>query len=117
MGFPRPLQVLRRGALGTPLAGILIDDAERVAQSATPPNGAAELLRQLTEQVLGPQVAPGARDLVKQNLGMREMLEQGGDVGKSFVKRQHVGIARLGEPRVEPIEQRVGHLVGNHVVG
>ena len=44
------------------------------------------------------------------------MLKQGHDIGERLVKGQNVRIARLDEPMVHAVEQRVCRLVGDDVV-
>ena len=100
-----------------PLLLLLVVPADRVAQRAVRAAGVAELRRQLRQQVLGAQVPARVGDLVCQHLGKRKVLEQRHDVRERLVEREHVGVRRLHEILVEPVQQRVRRLVRDHVVG
>ena len=116
MGFHgRPI----RGGVGgrrLPDARLFIDPAERIAECTVVADRLAELLSKLTQQVLRGEVASVLSDLVAENAGKAEVLHQGHDVGECFVEGQGVGVARLDESMVHPVEQRVGGLVGDDVV-
>ncbi len=104
------------GYLRLPLARHRIDAADGVAQRSAAADRLAELVRELAQQVLARQVAARLGDLVAQGLRLREVLEQGDDVGERLVERQHVGVARLREVAVQAVEQRVRGLVRDDVV-
>ena len=108
--------VVRIGLARLPLAGLLVDLADRVAQRAALAGRLAELLRELAQPVLAREVAAGRGDLVAQDLGEREVLEQRDEVGERLVEREHVGIARLVEAAMDAVEQRVRRLVRDDVV-
>ena len=80
------------------------------------PGGLTKLLGELAEQVLTPQIAARLAELMAQYLREGKMLEERDNVGKRFVERQHVPVARLDEARVQPVQQRVRGLVSDHVV-
>ena len=65
---------------------------------------------------LGLEIAPCPVDLVFEYFGYREMLHQRDDVGKRFVKSEHIRIGRLIEARMHAVKDRVGGLVRDDVV-
>ena len=67
-------------------------------------------------QVLAREVAAGRGDLVAQNLGKGEVLEERDEVRERLVEGEHVGVARLVEAAMHAVEQRVRHLVRDDVV-
>src|SRR5262249_48804474 len=71
---------------------------------------------QLSEQILTPDIAARARNLVAQRFGQGEMLEYRNDVRESFVEGQRVGGRRLRKPAVQSIEQRMGGLMADDVM-
>jgi len=76
-----------------------------------------ELGRQLAQQVLAAQFAPGLSDLMGQNFRKTEVLEQSDYVREGLVKRQHVVVRGFHEILVESIEQRMGRLVSDDIMG
>ena len=108
------------GGIGRPRlpgAGRLIDGADGVAQGASQPEGPSELAGQLAEQaLLGPQRPAGRGNLVLEDLGEREVLEQRDDVGKRLVEGADVGVGRREIAAVHAVEQRVRRLVRDDVV-
>ena len=77
----------------------------------------AEFLRQRRQQALLFQIAAGPGNLVGQNLRVGELLEQRHDIRERLVQRQHVRVRRLGEPRVQPVQNGVTGFVHDDVVG
>ena len=63
VGAERRFERVRIRRARLPLAGLLVSAAERVAQRRAPSRRPAELLRELTEQVLAVEIAAGAADL------------------------------------------------------
>ena len=61
--------VVRIGLARLPLAGLLVDLADRVAERSALAGRLAELLRELAQAVLAREVAAGRGDLVAQDLG------------------------------------------------
>ena len=109
--------VVRIGLARLPLAGLLVDLADRVAERAALAGRLAELLRELAQEVLAREVAARRGDLVAQHVGEGEVLEERDEVRERLVEGEHVGIARLVEAAVHAVEQRVRHLVRDDVVG
>src|SRR5688572_18158921 len=93
---------------GLPDLGQLVLLAQRIPERGTPPGGLAELLGQLAQEALGVEVAPGAPDLALQYGWIGEVLEQRHDVGEGLVEGVHVGVDRLVEPRMHPVQEGVG---------
>jgi len=91
--------------------------ADCASQCLGTPDRLAELLGQLRQQVTMQQVSPGARHLETQHLRQGKVLEQRDDVGKSLMERENIRIARLGERAVHAVKQRMGSLVGDHIMG
>jgi len=79
-------------------------------------NGPTKLLGQLPQQRLAGQVPPGSRDLLSENLGEREVLEECDDVRECLVEREAVRMGRLDESAVHPVKQSVGRLVRDYVM-
>jgi hypothetical protein len=102
---------------GDPLPGLGIEVSQGAAQCSVSADGLAELVGQLAEQALLFQVAPGAGNLLPQDLKVGELLEEGQDVRKGFVEGPEVSIGRLYEPAVQAVQQGVGGLMGDDVVG
>ncbi len=117
VGFTGAVDLLRVGLLRPPFPGRSVDLAQGIPQRAPPPDRLAELLGELGEQVLFRQIAAGLGDLVAQHLGVGEVLEERHDVGEGLVEGQDVDVARLDEAPVHAVQQGVGRLVGDDVMG
>src|SRR4029079_18132201 len=89
--------VVRVGLARLPLTGLLVDLADRVAERSALAGRLAELLRELTKAVLACEVAAGRGDLVAQNLGKGEVLEERDEIRERLVEGEHVRITRLVE--------------------
>src|SRR5215203_7165973 len=88
------LKWIRLGAY--PLA-FVIRLAQVVTQRPARARGPAELLGQLAQQVIRLQTATAVGDLMAQDIGIREMLEQRHDVRERLVERQDVRVAPFTE--------------------
>ena len=62
------------------------------------------------------KITLGVGDLIAQDLGKSEMLQQGYDVGKSLVKGEHIGIGGVDELAVHAVEQGVCSFVSDDVL-
>ena len=89
-------------------SGVLV--ASRIAELA----GQAEH-RAVGDRRVG-QVGATLGDVLGHDLGVREVLEDGDDVGEPLVEREHVGVGRIRVMRAEPLEHSVCRLVGDDVV-
>jgi hypothetical protein len=90
--------------------------ADRLAQPTVASRGLAELLRELAEQALAGEIAARLRDLIAQDLGEAEVLEEGDDVGERLVEGERVAVRRQEILRQRRVEQRVRRLVRDDVV-
>ena len=117
-----PRMALHLGLIGVGIGGLrvpaplLIEAADGVPQASIPSRGPAELLGQLSQQVLLLEVSTRQCDLVSQHLWKGEMLEQRHNVGKGLVKGPRVGVGRIDPSTLQPVEDGVRRLVGDDVV-
>ena len=106
----------QRGRVRRAVAGRRVEASERVPQRIAASGRPGELRRQLRQQAVRLQIASRALDLVEQQAGQREVLKDRDDVGERFVKRDHVGVARIQHAPMHAVEDGVGHLVRDDVV-
>src|SRR6185437_14045340 len=89
---------------------------DRVAERSALAGRLAELLRELTKAVLACEVAAGRGDLVAQNLGKGEVLEERDEIRERLVEGEHVRITRLVEAAMDAVEQCVRDFMRDDVV-
>ena len=91
--------------------------ADGVAQGAAHAGGMTKLSGQLAQQrLVAEEVSLGGCDLVAQDLGKGEVLQQRHDVGEAFMEGEHIGIGGIDELAMHAVEQGVRGLVGDDVL-
>ena len=95
------------------LRGALEGGAQRLRRAER----CAELMRDAGEQARAFDLALRAADRRLHHLAIAEVLKRRDEIGKAFVKAEHVRAGRLGEMRAQAVEQRVGYFVRDDIVG
>jgi len=98
-----------------------IDDrlrcAERVAQGLVSPGCLSELHGELREQGAATEVPACSGDLVAQDFGVGEVLQEGDDIGERFMEGVDIRVGGFGEVDMHPVQNGVGHFMSDDVVG
>src|SRR5688500_6430570 len=79
-------------------------------------SGVAEFPCQVSKQHCGAKFTTRLSDRVPHHIFVSEPLKNGGQVGKCFVKRRHVGIGWQSEVCTEPVKQCVCNLMHDYVM-
>src|SRR5262249_33138161 len=103
------------GTVALPHA-FFVQSPDGLSKGATSSGSASELKRQAAEHRFTFQITATPCDLVLQDFIHCEMLHQRNNVGKSFMKSQHVLIRRLVEPAMHAVKDRVRCFMRNDVM-
>ncbi len=93
-----------------------IQTPQRVPQRISLPSGSGKLRGQRGEKVVRFEVAPRFLNLVQQETGQSEVLEDGDHVGKCLVESDHVRVAGVEQTPVHAVQDRMRHLVCHDVM-
>ncbi len=102
---------------GLPLVCDFVLAAKVLAKRGSVAGGLSELGREYPKFALVVKFSASLCELGQQNLMVREVLQEGHDVGERLVEGEDVGIAGIYEIPVHAVEQGVRGFMGDNVVG